>query len=259
MPAVAGLFYPADPELLAAVIDDMLDAVDAGSPSPAPKGFIVPHAGFAYSGPVAAAAYARTRALREHVHRVVLIGPSHRVPLRNMAVPLAASFSTPLGAIPVDLELRDRLLAMSTVCASDPAHAFEHSLEVQLPFLQRVLDRFNVLPIVTGESSSAQVADVLDAVWGDSETLVLVSSDLSHYLSYHEARQADASTAAAILARSTGLRGEEACGYMAINGLMTIARRRDLRVEEVDRLNSGDTAGDRDRVVGYGAFAVYEH
>lgn len=258
MPAVAGLFYPGEPEVLAAVVDRMLDAAQASPPCPAPKAFIVPHAGYCYSGPVAAAAYARIRALRERVRRVVLIGPSHRVPLRNIAVPRSGSFSTPLGAIPVDLELRDRLLQTSAVISSDPAHALEHSLEVQLPFLQRVLDAFSVLPIVTGDTTSTQVADVLDAVWGDSETLVLVSSDLSHYLPYHEARAVDAMTAAAIVARSTQLGGEEACGCTAINGLMTVARQRDLRVEELDRLNSGDTAGDRSRVVGYGAFAVYE-
>jgi AmmeMemoRadiSam system protein B len=256
---VAGLFYPGDPESLAAVVDELLDAVDTSPALPAPKALIVPHAGFAYSGPVAAAAYAQIGALRERLHRVVLIGPSHRVPFRNLAVPGADSFATPLGEIPVDLELRARLRAMPTVITSDPAHAYEHSLEVQLPFLQRVLDAFTVLPIVTGDTTPAQVAGVLDEVWGGSETLVLVSSDLSHYHSYDEARSVDATTAAAILARSTQLGGEEACGSMGINGLMMIARRRDLRVAELERLNSGDTGGDRSRVVGYGAFAVYEH
>jgi len=257
--AVAGLFYPGEPSTLRSTARELIEgaAAEAQRSTP-PKALIVPHAGFPYSGPVAAAAYRTIAARRAEISRVVLIGPSHRVYFHGIAVSQAGAFSTPLGDIRVDAELRTKVLAGGEVVASDVPHAAEHCLEVQLPFLQMLLGEFTILPLVAGRASAAAVARVLADAWGGPETLVLVSSDLSHYHSYASARSLDAETAAAIVARDPSLEPEQACGAVAINGLLALARERELAVVEVARLNSGDTAGDRARVVGYGAFAVHE-
>ncbi len=256
-PAVAGLFYPDDAGELREAVSEYLRQHSAPA-TPSPKALIVPHAGYIYSGGVAAAAYATVASLRRAVRRIVLIGPSHRVYLRGMALPTAASFATPLGRIEIDGELKSLLLQRGDVVEADAPHAQEHCLEVQLPFLQMLFDDFTLLPVVLGSIAPEHVAAALAQVWGDATTLVLVSSDLSHYHGYEEARQIDAATSAAILRRDATLAGEQACGAVGINGLLYLAGQRQLEVCEIARCNSGDTAGDRSRVVGYGAFAIHE-
>jgi MEMO1 family protein len=256
-PAVAGLFYPADEHELRDAVSAYLAQHNETSGAP-PKALIVPHAGYIYSGGIAAAAYATVANLRRSIRRIVLIGPSHRVYLRGMAAPAANSFATPLGKIAIDGALKSTLLQRSDVIEADAPHAQEHCLEVQLPFLQMLFDDFTLLPLVLGSIAPEHVAAALAEVWGDRETLVLVSSDLSHYHTYEQARQIDAATSASILRREPTLVGEQACGAAGINGLLHLAGQRDLAVSQIARCNSGDTAGDRSRVVGYGAFAVHE-
>jgi AmmeMemoRadiSam system protein B len=256
-PAVAGLFYPDEPAELRDAVSDYLAQAPAVADGP-PKALIVPHAGYIYSGGIAAAAYSQLAHRRSEIRRVVLIGPSHRVYLQGMAVPTADAFQTPLGVVPIDGELKARVLAHSQVVEAGEPHANEHCLEVQLPFLQMLLEEFTLLPVALGSASPAAVASMLAEVWGGDETLVLVSSDLSHYLPYDAARQLDSTTIDAILRYDTHLTGEQACGCIAINGLSHLARQRDLSIAEIARCNSGDTAGDRIRVVGYGAFRLDE-
>lgn len=256
-PAVAGLFYPDEPAELRDAVSDYLAQAPAVADGP-PKALIVPHAGYIYSGGIAAAAYSQLAQRRSQVRRVVLIGPSHRVYLQGMAVPTAEAFQTPLGVVPIDRELKARVLARSQVVEAGEPHANEHCLEVQLPFLQMLLEEFTLLPVALGSASPATVASMLAEVWGGDETLVLVSSDLSHYLPYDAARQLDSTTIDAILRYDTHLTGEQACGCIGINGLSHLARQRDLSIAEIARCNSGDTAGDRIRVVGYGAFRLDE-
>lgn len=258
-PAVAGLFYPDDPSELRDVVSEHLrQTAVVNSGLAAPKALIVPHAGYIYSGGIAGAAYAQVAHRRREIRRIVLIGPSHRVYLRGIAAPAAEAFQTPLGMVPIDLELKARLLARGRAVESDTPHATEHSLEVQLPFLQMLFEDFSLLPLALGSALPEAVAAALADVWGDEETLVLVSSDLSHYLPYDAAREVDSETIAAILTQDPTLTGEQACGYVGINGLSWLARQRGLKIEEIARCNSGDTAGDRMRVVGYGAFALHE-
>jgi len=256
---VAGLFYPLDP---AALRDAVCAYIDACEPRAGtlrrPKALIVPHAGYPYSRPVAGCAYRLLRDSRAKIRHVVLLGPSHRVPMRGLAVPSVDSFGTPLGPVPLDAHNRQRLRELGLIGISDAPHAAEHSLEVQLPFLQVVLDEFDILPIAIGLAPPDQVARALDAAWNGTDTLIVVSSDLSHYHTSEEARHLDAKATQAILERRSDLPDEQACGARAINGLMQIARRRDLAVEVLDQRNSGDTAGDRSRVVGYGSYAVFE-
>jgi AmmeMemoRadiSam system protein B len=256
---VAGTFYPADPTQLAAMVDHAVGATPS-PPGATPKAVVVPRAGYVYSGPIAGTAYARVAALRGIVRRVVLLGPAHRVPVDGMAVPTAAHFATPLGPVEIDDELRQAVLGLPGVQADDRPHLPEHSLEVQLPFLLRVLGPdITVLPVVVGQASSGEVADVLDAVWGGPETLVVVSSDLSHYHDHETASARDRRTADAILAgRGDAIGPHDACGAHPLRGLLEVAGRRGLHIDLLDLRTSGDTAGDRARVVGYGAFALTE-
>lgn len=256
--AVAGAFYPADRAVLSAVIAELLAAAPPGG-EPPPKAIIAPHAGYIYSGPTAAAVYARLRAARGVVRRVVLIGPAHRVPFRGLALSGADLLDTPLGPLAVDKDAAHALADLPFVRVLDAAHAQEHSLEVHLPFLKAVLGDVAVLPLVAGDCTAAQVAEVLDALWGGPETLIVVSSDLSHFLDYDTGRRMDAATAAAIERLDAGPIGfDQACGRLAVAGLLAVARRRGLGVDRVDLRSSGDTAGSRDRVVGYGAWAFRE-
>jgi AmmeMemoRadiSam system protein B/AmmeMemoRadiSam system protein A len=258
-PAVAGMFYPDDPTDLQREIQRYLGMVHApAAEAPVPKALIVPHAGYIYSGPIAAQAYARLRPLAGRVRRVVLLGPVHRVPVRGLAVPSVDRFETPLGAIDIDRESLARLADLRQVVASDRAHAQEHSLEVHLPFLQQVLGRFALVPLAVGEATPDDVAAVLARLWGGAETLVVVSSDLSHYLPYAAARAMDRATVDTMLALAPTLDHQQACGATPVNGLLALAHRRGLRVELLDLRNSGDTAGDRRHVVGYAALALYE-
>ena len=252
--AVAGVFYPDDKRALEQSIAALLAAAPVAQDGA--KAIIAPHAGYQYSGPTAAYAYRLLESRRDRIRRVVLIGPAHRVYLKGMAVPSVEAFKTPLGDVPVDAEGVRQALAMPGTRVSDEAHAFEHSLEVHLPFLQTVLDDFVLVPIVVGACAARDVGAVIDALWGGEETVIVVSSDLSHFHSYTEATEIDAMTSARIEARETTLHGEEACGAHAVNGLLLAAKTKDLRVRTLDVRNSGDTAGDKQRVVGYGAYAV---
>jgi len=257
-PAVAGTFYPAAPEELHGALRAAFKAaVRPDREMPAPKALVVPHAGYIYSGPVAASAYLSLGAARDRVQRIVLLGPSHYVPTSGIAVASADAFATPLGLVAVDAAGRQLALAQLCVSVDDEVHAYEHSLEVQLPFLQVMIDHFEVLPLAVGRCATTDVATVLDTVWGGPETVIVVSSDLSHYQRYAEAVVLDRRTAAAIVARRPDKIGDrDACGAAGIRGLLSAGRADELRVEQLDLRNSGDTAGDRERVVGYGAFAL---
>ena len=259
-PAVAGTFYPGAPAALQEVVDRFLQEADETRPAtPVPKAIVAPHAGYVYSGPIAASAYAALRAGRGVIRRVILLGPSHRVPVRGLATTRADVFLTPLGSVPIDRAGRDLALSLPQVHASDEAHAYEHSLEVHLPFLQRVLGTFSLVPFSVGDASAEEVAAVLEALWGGPETLIVVSSDLSHYYDYETARRLDAATTRAIEALDpAGLDRESACGRVPVRGLLLCARHHGLEVRTLDVRNSGDTAGPRDRVVGYGAWAFCE-
>lgn len=254
---MAGYFYPASPDALQREIAECLATVTNRCIPPAPpKAVIVPHAGYAYSGPVAATAYAALRPARGRIRRVVLVGPSHRVAFRGLALSSADAFMTPLGTIDIDRDAEEALRGLPQVCELDRAHSLEHSLEVQLPFLQTVLDEFSLVPVLVGDATAEEVGQVLEALWGGPETVFVISSDLSHYHDYVTAQRIDRDTAAAIehLDPAT-IDGEHACGCRPICGLLCVARTHGLKVTTLDVRNSGDTAGDRRRVVGYGAFA----
>ncbi len=254
-PAVSGLFYPDDPATLRRMLSDFLtDApVDGGEP---PKAIIAPHAGYIYSGPVAASVYARLAAGHQRITRVVLLGPSHRVPFYGLAVSAADAYRTPLGDIPIDRRSVELALELAQVVQLDTAHANEHSLEVQLPFLQLLLDKFELVPLVVGDATAEEVAEVLERLWGGPETLIVISSDLSHYHDYATAQRMDRATSDSIVTlHPERLGSEDACGRIPVSGLLRLARERGLQGELVDLRNSGDTAGDKRQVVGYGAYA----
>ncbi len=255
-PAVAGLFYPADRAELHRTVTRLLgEAVPALEP---PKALVAPHAGYVYSGPVAASGYALLAPLRDVVTRVVLLGPAHRVPLRGLALPEAGAFRTPLGRVAVDTDAVALVRGLPGCRVDDRPHELEHSLEVHLPFLQETLAGFRLVPLVVGEAEPATVAAVLEALWGGTETLIVVSSDLSHYHDYATAQRLDDETTRAIEALEPARIGyDQACGRNPLNGLLEVARRRGLRATTVDLRNSGDTAGPRDSVVGYGTYAFH--
>jgi AmmeMemoRadiSam system protein B len=258
-PAVAGFFYPEDPDELRAWVERSLAEVPPPpAEEPLPQALIVPHAGYVYSGPVAASAYRRVARLAGRVSRVVLLGPAHRVFLRGLAAPRADAFETPLGVIPVDRAAIDGLRDLAQVAVSDAPHAGEHSLEVQLPFLQVLLPRFHLAPFVVGEAGTEEVQEVIERLVGGPETLLVVSSDLSHYHDYATARRLDAESCRAVEALAPERLGREsACGAAPVRGLLGVARRLGWVVRTLDLRSSGDTAGDRDRVVGYGAWSFY--
>jgi AmmeMemoRadiSam system protein B len=248
--AVAEMFYPGDAAVLQASIDEML----AGAPAPGgllPKAIIVPHAGYVYSGSVAAPAYRLVAELRSSVRRVVLVGPAHRVAVRGLALPTVDAFATPLGTIPIDQEACAAIAGLPQVVSNDAAHAEEHALEVQLPFLQSVLGAFSLVPLVVGAATTAEVAEVLERLWGGDETLIVISSDLSHFLPYDAAREVDVKTVDKMLRLDATIDHERACGGTPVNGLLAVAKARGLSPKLLDLRNSGDTAGDRSRVVGY--------
>jgi len=238
------------------VVEGLLDAAPRPA-SPAPKAVIAPHAGYAYSGPIAAVAFQALAAAADTIERVVLLGPAHFVPIRGLGLPDANRFATPLGEVPVDPEGAGASLRLPQVRVQPEAHVPEHSLEVELPFLQALLGDFSLVPLVVGEAGAEEVAEVLERLWGGPETVIVISSDLSHYLPYDEARRVDRATADEILALGGPLDPRQACGARPVSGLLLAARRRGLLPELLDLRNSGDTAGDRRRVVGYGAFAFH--
>ncbi|MES9968842.1 MAG: AmmeMemoRadiSam system protein B [Candidatus Thiodiazotropha sp.] len=253
-PAVSDLFYPADGDELQRMVNGYLDSARQHGASP--KALIAPHAGYIYSGPIAASAYACLAGEADRISRVVLLGPSHRVPFYGLATSEADYFRTPLGDIPVDRQVLQGLQGLPQVVQLEAAHAQEHSLEVQLPFLQVVLQEFDLVPLVVGDATGDQVAEVLAKVWGGEETLIVISSDLSHYHDYLTAQRMDRATSDAITSLNPeGLDYEDACGRIPVQGLLLEAKRLGLHGELVDLRNSGDTAGSKDQVVGYGAYA----
>ena len=261
--AVAGAFYPGHAGELADTVDGFLEDAGQFEEGPAsqavPKAIIVPHAGYVYSGPVAAKAYRKLAALKGRVRRVVLIGPAHFVAFDGMALPRWQAFRTPLGDLPLDHPAICAVEEVAGVVRANRPHGPEHSLEVQLPFLQRCLGEVAIVPIVVGRMEADRVADLLHSLWGGEDTLIVVSSDLSHYRPYDEARRLDQATAEAIETFDRDKLGpERACGFCPVAGLLEVARRRNLAIERLDLRNSGDTAGPRDRVVGYGAWALWE-
>jgi AmmeMemoRadiSam system protein B len=255
-PAVAGLFYPDDASELGELVRDCLQSRPASGI--VPKAIIAPHAGYEYSGPVAGSAYSLVEQGRGTIGRVVLAGPSHRVPFKGLALSSATHFSTALGEIPIDQNAVAQIRALPQVTVLDAAHAREHSLEVHLPFLQVALGDFTLVPLVVGEASAAEVAEVLEQLWGGPETLIVVSSDLSHHHDYASARRMDAATSAAIEAlRGEDIGDDDACGCVPVAGLLLVAQRRGLSARTLDVRNSGDTGGPHDRVVGYGSYALH--
>ncbi len=255
-PAVAGAFYPADAGQLKQMLSHYLD--DTLAEGDVPKAVIVPHAGYIYSGPVAASAYARLRPARQKIKRVVLIGPSHRVGFKGLAISTADCFMTPLGAIPLDKKSIEKIALLPFVHYLDDAHAAEHSLEVHLPFLQQILSDFSLLPIVAGDAPAGQVTEVLEQLWGGEETLIVISSDLSHYHDYATACRLDQDTSQKIEnLQFEQLDFDSACGRVPVSGLLALARKKSLTVKTIDLRNSGDTAGDKSRVVGYGAYVIH--
>jgi AmmeMemoRadiSam system protein B/AmmeMemoRadiSam system protein A len=257
--AVAGTFYPRDARELEREVVELIDGVENLAPRFGhPKALIVPHAGYIYSGPVAARAYDELAAARGVVKRVVLLGPVHRVPVRGMALPGVEAFETPLGRVPVDTEGARMLAPYRQVVVSPAAHAMEHSLEVQLPFLQKMLGEISLLPLAVGDATPEEVREVIERLWGGAETLFVLSTDLSHYHDYERARAIDRATLARIASFDADINHEEACGATPLNGFLAAARSRGLAIRLLGACNSGDTAGGRDRVVGYSAFALYE-
>ena len=253
-PAAAGTFYPANPGELKRHIDALL--AEAKPVALRPQALVVPHAGYRYSGPIAASAYVMLSSLSPKPTRVVLLGPAHTVALRGLALPNCDAMESPLGEVPLDPDGARVAAALPQVVVSERAHEAEHSLEVQLPFLQRVLGDFALVPLVVGRASVDEVEEVIDALWGGPQTLIVISTDLSHYLPYDTCRALDAETAKRILSFDTAnLDDDQACGAYALRGFLASAKKRRLEGHLLDLRNSGDTAGDRSRVVGYGSFA----
>jgi AmmeMemoRadiSam system protein B len=251
--AVAGQFYPADARELRETVTECI--AEARTHGPAPKAVIAPHAGYIYSGPIAGSAYARLAADRATIRRIILLGPSHRVPFLGLAAPSVEHFETPLGLIPIDRESIAAVSSLPQVVVFDRAHEGEHSLEVHLPFLQVALDEFTLVPFAVGDASPQEVAEVLNALWGGPETRIVISSDLSHYLDYDTAARRDRATSRAIEAlKYEEINTNDACGCYPVCGLLAVARERGMHAETVDLRSSGDTAGPRNHVVGYGAY-----
>ena len=252
-PAVAGSFYPAEPRALQSMLDGFLQA--ARTEQCAPRAMIVPHAGYIYSGPVAASGYARLSNTKSPFKRVVLLGPAHRVPFRGLAVTSATAFATPLGEVPIDQAANSEIADLPQVQVLDEAHRLEHSLEVHLPFLQSTLGDFTLVPIVVGDTTADEVLEVLEILWTRPDTLVIVSSDLSHYHDYDTAMRLDKTTSSNIEALDYEAIGyDHACGRNPVSGLLLFARRHGLTATALDVRNSGDTAGPRGQVVGYGTY-----
>lgn len=259
-PAVAGTFYPAAAAQLRQQVQSLLGQAQAHLPAinPLPKALIVPHAGYQYCGATAAQAFSLLGPYRQGIRRVVLLGPVHHVPVQGLALPRAQAFATPLGEVALDRQAVQRLAQHPAITFSDAAHAFEHALEVQLPFLQTVLETFVLVPLAVGSASAEQVADVLEVVWGGEETVLVISSDLSHGLTYRQACGVDRATVDTMVHGQTELTHQQACGATPINGLLLAARRHHLQARLLDVCNSGDTTGNHAQVVGYAALAFNE-
>ncbi|MCW8930188.1 MAG: AmmeMemoRadiSam system protein B [Gammaproteobacteria bacterium] len=257
-PAVAGTFYPGETKELNSSIQGYLDDAETKPINSKPKAMIVPHAGYIYSGPIAASAYSQLIPFAKQISRVVLLGPSHKIPILGIACSSQDSFKTPLGDIPLDRKLIDKVEQLPFVETHDDAHLQEHSLEVQLPFLQKVLPEFTLVPLVIGQIEDEQVSELIETLWLEENTLFLISSDLSHYLDYERAQECDQATSEAIADLTPQkIHYEQACGRSAIAGMLLSAKKHSLKVQMLDLRNSGDTAGTKDRVVGYGSWAFF--
>ena len=255
LPAVAGTFYPENPHLLHQMLNEYLN--DAEAAAKVPKVIIAPHAGYIYSGHIAATAYARLKKASDSITRVVIIGPSHRVTFSGLAVSKAQSFITPLGFVAVDQKAVATIAKLDFVNYLEEPHTYEHSIEVHLPFLQEMLDDFKIVPIVAGEATPDQVSQVIDMLWGSDETLIVISSDLSHYHEYASAKRLDKATSELIeQLQYEKISSNAACGQVPLNGLLKVARERSLSIKTIDLRNSGDTAGDKNSVVGYGTYVI---
>lgn len=262
-PAVAGTFYPASPDELRNMVREMLAKSQSTTMATInPRAIIVPHAGYIYSGIVAAHAYGCIREFAGRITQVAILGPAHRVALRGMALSPAEFFQTPLGNIPVDQEACAKLASYPQVTMDEEAHEYEHSLEVQLPFLQELLGDFKLVPIVVGETSPEDVYTVLsyfsNNISGDKNTLIVISTDLSHFESYEMASSHDRKTSQAIEElKYENINSGDACGRNPLNGLLYFAREKNLHMQKLALQNSGDSTGDHDRVVGYGAYVLH--
>jgi len=254
-PAVAGTFYPAAPLVLQTMVKKFLHGATQYANLPLPKAIIAPHAGYIYSGPIAASAYACLQHAKNKVKNVVILAPAHRYPICGLATTTADYYETPLGNVKINSDIVNKLFAFPFISRAEAAYDTEHALEVQLPFLQELLDDFALIPLLVGRATIGQVATILREVWNGNETLIVISSDLSHYHEYEKAQKVDNITAQAILTMNVAtLDPEMACGYTAICGLLTVAAEKNGHISLVDLRNSGDTAGDKSQVVGYGAF-----
>ncbi len=253
-PCVAGYFYPADPTVLAATVQNLIvNATDLNVN--APKAIIAPHAGYIYSGPIAATIYKTLIPHKDLIKRVVLLGPAHRVGFSGIAVTNMGAFATPLGTIPIDLDGIKSTLDIPTVSVFEHAYDAEHSLEVQLPFLQSILTSFSLIPCVVGDADPNNVSILLQRLWGGTETLIVISSDLSHYHDYYTAQKLDIETTQAIVELAPQkIKDNQACGRLPVRGLLLAAAKLNLTARVLDLRNSGDTAGDKNHVVGYGAY-----
>ncbi len=253
-PAVAGLFYPDSPLQLDKQVAEYLQTERPSGLCP--KALALPHAGYVFSGAIAGIGYAQMHEAAARIKRVVLLGPSHRHAFRGMALSSASAFATPLGQVVVDERGLRAIRTLPGVMTLDAAHAQEHSLEVHLPFVQKAFPRALVVPVVIGDAPPEAVAALLDTLWGGSETLIVISTDLSHFHDYATATRIDTETSRAIESLSDSLTPQQACGCRPMNGLMRLAKQIGLTVRTLDVRNSGDTQGGRDRVVGYGAYAL---
>lgn len=253
-PSVAGHFYPADQTILASTVNNLLNAAKTTN-LPAPKAIIAPHAGYIYSGPIAATIYKTISPNKNTIKRVVLLGPAHHLGFFGIAVTKIKYFATPLGTIPVDNESINSITNLEGIMLLEQAYNMEHCLEVQLPFLQQTLQNFSIVPCIVGNAKPIDVANLLLHLWGGTETLIVISSDLSHYHDYISAQKLDTATTAAIVnLRPEKIADDQACGRLPIKGLLLAAAKLKLQAQVLDLRNSGDTAGDKTRVVGYGAY-----
>jgi AmmeMemoRadiSam system protein B len=253
-PAVAGTFYPADPDTLSTELDEML-AKPQLPPMVRLKALIVPHAGYVYSGISASKAYCLLPSIQSRIERVVLLGPAHRMAIQGLVLPTARRFATPLGEVDIDINAYQTLQHFGCVSFNDVVHALEHSLEIQLPFLQATLGEFSIVPLAVGYVAVEEVVAVLEQLWGGDETLIVISSDLSHFHDYQAAQSFDYATVQHILDLQPQINHQQACGAIPINALIEMAQRRGLTPHLLDLRNSGDVSGDLSRVVGYAALA----
>lgn len=263
-PAVSGLFYNDSPISLRRQVLEFLAAASSAEDRSATKNselkaVVVPHAGYIYSGPVAAFAYKEIQKEAAHFKKIVLIGPSHHVPFQGVAVPKMNTFATPLGSVSVDLSLKQIALNFSFVIENDEPHRKEHSLEVQLPFLQVALKKFSILPIVIGQASATDLTQLLYKLCTEKDVLIVISSDLSHYLPYNIAQKRDLNTIDHILHfEPEKIEYDDACGRQGIQAFLHYAQSKKLIPILFNYKNSGDTAGDKSQVVGYCSIGFYE-